>query len=98
MINNALAKNPTFQVYFTFEGWMLSNLTAGMSPVSSMRDAITQIAWSGLFRMVSLFYSNDFWRTIRNYQHEGDNENNGITKNKILEDERANDKAGPKVD
>jgi 3-dehydrosphinganine reductase len=98
MINSALAKNPTFQVYFTFEGWMLSNLTAGMSPVSSMSDAMTQVAWSGLFRLVSLFYSNDFWRTIRNYRNDGENKKSGIAPDKILDDERAYDKVGPKVD
>lgn len=66
MLNAAVASNPTFFVYFTFEGWMLSALTAGMSPVSSLVDAMAQVALMGLFRFVSLFYLNDWWRIIRN--------------------------------
>jgi 3-dehydrosphinganine reductase len=68
MVVNAFAKNPKFQVYFSFEGWMLSNLTAGMSPVSNLADALTQVALSGVFRFISLFYLNDFWRIIRGYK------------------------------
>jgi hypothetical protein len=68
MVASAFAKNPKFQVYFSFEGWMLANLTAGMSPVSNLGDAITQIALSGVFRFISLFYLNDFWRIIRSYK------------------------------
>ncbi|KAL3917272.1 MAG: hypothetical protein SGILL_004794 [Bacillariaceae sp.] len=67
MVKSAFAKHPKFQVYFTFEGWMLSNLTAGMAPVSGIGDAISQVALSGLFRFISLFYLNDFWRIIRNH-------------------------------
>ena len=67
MVNSAFARNPTFQVYFTFEGWMLSNLTAGMSPVVHLGDALSQVVLSGLFRFISLFYLNDFWRIIRQH-------------------------------
>lgn len=70
MVASAFARNPTYSVYFTFEGWMLSNLTAGMSPVSSMVDAITQVSLSGIFRLVSLFYLNDWWGTIRHYEEK----------------------------
>lgn len=68
MVDSAFAKNPIFQVYFTLEGWMLSNLTAGMTPVSNLFDALTQVALGGTFRFISLFYLNDFWRIIRTYQ------------------------------
>ena len=70
MVAKALAKNPTFYVYLTFEGWMLSNLTAGMSPVSSLLDAITQVSLSGTFRFISLFYLNDWWDKIRDYREQ----------------------------
>ena len=70
MVKAAFSKNPTFLVYFTFEGWMLSNLTAGMSPVSSFVDVLTQVALSGIFRFISLFYLNDWWNSIRNYEEK----------------------------
>lgn len=70
MVERAFAKNPTFNVYLTFEGWMLSNLTAGMSPVSNVFDAVTQVALGGTFRFISLFYLNDWWRTIRKYREQ----------------------------
>ena len=68
MVASAFAKNPNFQVYFTLEGWMLSNLTAGMSPVSSLVDALSQVALGGFFRFICLFIVNDWWRTIRQFQ------------------------------
>jgi 3-dehydrosphinganine reductase len=70
MVASAFAKNPTFLVYFTFEGWMLSNLTAGMSPVSSLLDAVSQVTLNGTFRFISLFYLNSWWGTIRHYQEK----------------------------
>lgn len=66
MITSAMSNNPKFFVYFNFEGWMLAALTSGMSPVSSLMDAITQVTLMGLFRFISLFYLNDWWRIIRN--------------------------------
>jgi hypothetical protein len=72
MVHHAFARNPKFQVYFTFEGWMLSNLTAGMSPVSDLGDAVSQVALSGLFRFISLFYLNDFWRIVRQHADKED--------------------------
>jgi len=72
MVDSAFARNPTYSVYFTFEGWMLSNLTAGMSPVSSLIDVLTQVSLNGTFRFISLFYLNDWWVTIRHYK-ENDN-------------------------
>lgn len=68
MVDAAFCKNPKFLVYFTFEGWMLANLTAGMGPVTSLGDAVTQVALAGLFRLVSLFYLNDWWNVIRSYR------------------------------
>jgi 3-dehydrosphinganine reductase len=65
MVEAAVQDNPSFCVYFNFEGWMLTALTAGMSPVSTLGDALAQVALGGLFRFVSLFYLNDWWRMIR---------------------------------
>ena len=65
MVKEAVKPNPPFLVYFSFEGWMLAALTAGMSPVSTLGDAVTQVACMSLFRFVSLFYLNDWWRMIR---------------------------------
>lgn len=67
MVNNSFSKNPSFLSYFSFDGWMLSNLTAGMAPVSSLGNAITQVAAMNLLRFISLFYLNDWWRVIRSY-------------------------------
>lgn len=67
MVQAAFCKNPKFAVYFTFEGWMLSNLTAGMAPVTSLEDAVTQVALSGIFRIIGLFILNDWWNIIRTF-------------------------------
>ena len=75
MINSAFAKNPNFQVYFNSIGWMLSNLTAGMSPVSNLGDAVAQVALSGLFRLICLFILNDWWITIRKFRGKKKNKN-----------------------
>jgi 3-dehydrosphinganine reductase len=70
MVAKAIAKNPPFGVYFTFDAWMLTALTAGFGPVSSLLDAVSQIAGGPLFRFISLFYLQDWWDTIRRYQNE----------------------------
>jgi hypothetical protein len=66
MIHSAFTTHPSFLVYFNFEAWMLTNLTAGMSPVTTLKDALSQVALGGLFRFISLFYLNDWWRMFRN--------------------------------
>jgi hypothetical protein len=66
MIHSAFTPHPSFLVYFNFEAWMLTNLTAGMTPVTTMGDALSQVALGGLFRFISLFYLNDWWRMFRN--------------------------------
>ena len=64
MTKAALSPNPPFFVYFALEGWMLINLTAGMSPVHGFWDAMTQVLLTGLFRFISLFYLWYFSRII----------------------------------
>ena len=66
ILNRALSSNPPFDIYFGVEGWMLSTITAGMNPVTSVFDAINQVALSGLLRFVSLFYLMDFARITQN--------------------------------
>ena len=70
MVDAAFVTQPSFYVYFTFEGWMLSNLTAGMSPVTTLSDALCQVTLMGLFRFISLFYLNDWWRIIRTFARQ----------------------------
>jgi len=64
MVSSALQHRPSFCVYFGLEGWMLNTLTAGMSPVHSIVDAMCQIFLMGLLRFISLFYLMDFRRII----------------------------------
>jgi len=66
MVNEALSSNPTFDIYFGLDGWMLSMLTSGMNPVTSIRDAICQVTLMGLLRFISLFYLMDFGRITQN--------------------------------
>jgi len=46
---------------------MLASLTSGMSPVTNLFDAMTQISMMSLFRLISFFVLNDWWNIIRNY-------------------------------
>ena len=81
MIYHAFAKQPKFFVYFGFEGWMLTALTSGMSPVTNLFDALTQVSLMSLFRFVSLFYLNDFWRIIQSFQTDGKKKNSNNNEN-----------------
>lgn len=66
MVDKALSSNPPFDIYFGIDGWMLSTLTSGMNPVTSLVDAIYQVALMGLLRFISLFYLMDFGRITQN--------------------------------
>lgn len=65
MVHEAMKVDPKFSVYFGLEGWMLSTLTSGMAPESSLFDSVCQVALMGLFRFVSFFYLNDFWSKVQ---------------------------------
>jgi len=79
MVREAMKPNPPFCVWFGFEGWMLTALTAGMSPVTGVVDGISQVGLMGLFRFISLFYLNDFWNIVKKCAgDEKSNENGGI--------------------
>ncbi len=64
MVNAALASRPPFFVTFGIEGWLLGNLTGGMSPVHRLVDAVIQILFMGFFRFLSLFFLMDFRRIV----------------------------------
>jgi 3-dehydrosphinganine reductase len=66
IVKEALKSNPTFDIYFGIDGWMLSMLTSGMNPVTSVFDAVCQVALMGLLRFISLFYLMDFGRLTQN--------------------------------
>lgn len=50
----------TFLSYVGLDGWMLAHLTAGMSPVATLGDALAQVALMSTLRLVSLFYLTSF--------------------------------------
>merc|ERR1712176_502231 len=45
-------------------------MTAGMSPLCNISDAITQVTLMGFLRFISLFYLNDWWNIISQYRDE----------------------------
>lgn len=66
MLQEAVAENPKFQIYFTFDGFLLCTLTSGFSPVSSLLDAVCQVSLLTLTRWVALLYLNDWHRMLGN--------------------------------
>ena len=66
IVKEALKSNPSFDIYFGVDGWMLSMLSAGMNPVTSFFDAVCQVSFMGLLRFISLFYLMDFGRITQN--------------------------------
>ncbi|XP_076449005.1 3-dehydrosphinganine reductase-like [Babylonia areolata] len=54
------------------DGFMLSTVTSGFSPVTSLLDAILQVSLMGIFRLVCLFYQFHFDRTVKKCQVEGE--------------------------
>jgi len=74
IVKEALSPNPSFDIYFGLEGWMLSTITAGMNPVTGILDALSQVALMGLLRFVSLFYLMDFGRITQNCHEKQQND------------------------
>ncbi|XP_064599033.1 3-ketodihydrosphingosine reductase-like isoform X2 [Liolophura sinensis] len=54
-----------FLCYIGVDGYMLTSLTCGMSPVISITEATQQVVTMGLFRIISLFYLDSFDRVVR---------------------------------
>lgn len=53
---------------------MLASLSAGMSPVHSIIDALCQVFLMGLLRFIGLFYLMDFRRIIFKVDSRKENE------------------------
>lgn len=70
MLQEAMVANPKFNVYFNFDGFILSNLCAGFSPVTNLGDALVQVTSMTLFRWISLFILQSWYLTIYNYQNK----------------------------
>jgi hypothetical protein len=66
IVDKVLCANPSFDIYFGIDGWMLSMLTSGFNPVTCVVDVICQVALMGLLRFTSLFYLMDFGRITQN--------------------------------
>ncbi|KAM4705688.1 3-ketodihydrosphingosine reductase isoform 1-T1 [Rhinophrynus dorsalis] len=47
------------------DGYMLSSLTCGMSPVTSITEGLQQVVTMGLFRTIALFYLGSFDSIVR---------------------------------
>ncbi|KAL8621700.1 hypothetical protein ACOMHN_024671 [Nucella lapillus] len=56
------------------DGLMLSTVTAGFSPVTSLLQAVQQVMLMGVFRLVSVFYLAHFDRTMKSCQTHSDTE------------------------
>ena len=65
MVDDMLKTRPPFHVYIGLDGWLLSGVSAGMSPLMNIVDGLYQIFLGGLLRFVSLFYLWDFRNTVR---------------------------------
>jgi 3-dehydrosphinganine reductase len=52
-------------ISFGFDGWMLSTLTAGMSPAHSWLQTALEVFSMGLWRVVSLIVVGGFYSTVR---------------------------------
>lgn len=71
MLREALSDHPKFNIYFTFDGFLLSTLTAGFSPVTHVMDALAQLSALQLTRWIALLYLADWHRLI--VKHKNDN-------------------------
>ncbi|XP_072014072.1 3-dehydrosphinganine reductase-like [Amphiura filiformis] len=59
------SKNAVFLSWIGLDGFMLANMTCGMSPVTSMMEGVQQVVTMGIFRIVSFFYLGMFDRIVR---------------------------------
>jgi 3-dehydrosphinganine reductase len=70
MYREATRTNPKVHVYFNFDGFLLCCLTAGFSPVTTLFDAMAQIAMASFGRFIALFYLADWNRILFNYSYD----------------------------
>lgn len=58
-------KQGNFNSSIGSDGYMLSSLTCGMAPVTSITEGLQQVVTMGLFRTIALFYLGSFDNIIR---------------------------------
>jgi len=63
-------ENGEFSKSWGVDGWLLRNLTVGMSPVFSLADTLTQIYFGGLLRFIAMWYTKDHAEIGRKYLKE----------------------------
>lgn len=68
MLKEAISGNPKFNIYFSFDGFLLCTLTAGFSPVTSVLDAVAQLSALHLTRWIALLYLADWHRLIKSHK------------------------------
>jgi len=86
MYEKAVLSNPSppFAVYFDFDGFLLSTLTAGFSPVTTFWDALAQLSpLTTLGRWIALFYLQDWYRIVRNCRSNRRRQNTGSGKDVV---------------
>lgn len=54
-----------------FDGWMLSTVTAGMAPASTLATALVQAATMGLWRLIGLVYIQMFYGIVAKNDERG---------------------------
>ncbi|XP_069112223.1 3-dehydrosphinganine reductase-like [Argopecten irradians] len=64
--------NGRFQSWIGMDGFMLACMTCGMSPVTTVLDALSQILTASVFRLVSLFYLTHFDGIVRKCKKDRD--------------------------
>ncbi|XP_033754365.1 3-ketodihydrosphingosine reductase-like isoform X2 [Pecten maximus] len=66
--------NGRFQSWVGMDGFMLACMTCGMSPVTTVMDALSQILTASIFRLVSLFYLTHFYGVVSKCKKERDSQ------------------------
>jgi 3-dehydrosphinganine reductase len=89
MLQEALRPNPPFNVYFTFDGFLMCTLTAGFSPITTVLDALSQLSALNLTRWIALFYLADWHRMIGNYKRKVSSSMGGSSNGKSTSSKRA---------
>ncbi|XP_032648303.1 3-ketodihydrosphingosine reductase isoform X2 [Chelonoidis abingdonii] len=58
-------KHGNFNSFMGSDGYMLSVLTSGMSPVTTITEGLQQVVCMGIFRIIGLFYLGSFDSIVR---------------------------------
>lgn len=65
MLQSASSSNPPFNVYFDFDGFLVSTLCSGFAPVTTLLDALAQVSCTSIVRWVALFYLQYWYSIVR---------------------------------